>query len=136
MLVDTGVLFAAISGRDKWHGTSVDLLLKATEPLITTTAVMTELFHFCQGDSFRKRMAWALFSGGKVVIADITQADLPHLDALMLRYDDRPMDFADATLVHVAGRENISSILTIDHDDFETYRFGRNRKFRILPPRH
>ena len=26
-------------------------------------------------------------------------------------------------------------VLTIDHDDFETYRFGRNRKFRIAPGR-
>jgi predicted nucleic acid-binding protein len=53
----------------------------------------------------------------------------------MARYADRPMDFADATLVHVAGREGLRSILTIDHDDFETYRIGRNAKFRILPER-
>lgn len=53
----------------------------------------------------------------------------------MLRYADRPMDFADATLVHVAGRENIRAILTIDHDDFETYRFGRNRAFDFHPRR-
>ena len=53
----------------------------------------------------------------------------------MHRYADRPMDFADATLVHVAEREGLSTILTIDHDDFETYRIGRNAKFRILPIR-
>ena len=53
----------------------------------------------------------------------------------MLKYADRPMDFTDATLVHVAGREGIADILTIDHGDFETYRFGRNRKFRIAPGR-
>ena len=53
----------------------------------------------------------------------------------MLRYADRPMDFADATLVHVAEREGLKTILTIDHDDFETYRIGRNAKFRILPAR-
>ena len=53
----------------------------------------------------------------------------------MTRYADRPMDFADATLVHIAEREKISTILTIDHDDFETYRIGRNKRFRILPAR-
>ena len=53
----------------------------------------------------------------------------------MHRYADRPMDFADATLVHVAEREGLRTILTIDHDDFETYRIGRNAKFRILPAR-
>jgi predicted nucleic acid-binding protein len=45
------------------------------------------------------------------------------------------MDFADATLVHVAEREKLRTILTIDRADFETYRIGRNAKFRILPAR-
>ena len=53
----------------------------------------------------------------------------------MKRYRDRPMDYADATLVHVAEREALSTILTIDHDDFETYRIGKKRRFRIVPVR-
>ena len=68
-------------------------------------------------------------------MASIANRELPALDALMARYADRPMDFADATLVHVAEREGLKTILTVDHDDFETYRIGRNAKFRILPER-
>jgi hypothetical protein len=44
-------------------------------------------------------------------------------------------DFADATLVHLAARASLSLILTIDHDDFETYRIGGRKKFTILPAR-
>jgi hypothetical protein len=44
-------------------------------------------------------------------------------------------DFADATLVHLAARKSLSLILTIDHDDFETYRIGGRKKFTILPAR-
>lgn len=65
----------------------------------------------------------------------ILTGDLRALDTLMHRYADRPMDFADATLVHVAEREGLRTILTIDHSDFETYRIGRRAKFRILPAR-
>jgi hypothetical protein len=36
----------------------------------------------------------------------------------MSRYSDLPMDFADATLVHLAGRESIQHILTIEQTDF------------------
>jgi predicted nucleic acid-binding protein len=54
---------------------------------------------------------------------------------LMARYAERPMDFADATLVHVAQRDGLNTILTIDRSDFETYRIGRSAKFRILPAR-
>lgn len=79
--------------------------------------------------------AWRYFADGIVNLAPISEADLPAIELLMRRYADRPMDFADATLVHVAGREGIADILTIDRDDFETYRFGRNRKFRIEPAR-
>jgi uncharacterized protein len=48
---------------------------------------------------------------------------------------DRPMDFADATLVHLARREDLTMIFTIDHNDFETYRIEGKRRFRILPDR-
>ena len=39
----------------------------------------------------------------------------------MKRYPDRPMDFADATLVRLAQREGLTTVFTVDHDDFETY---------------
>lgn len=53
----------------------------------------------------------------------------------MLRYADRPMDCADATLVLLAERESLSDILTVDHDDFDTYRIGGRRRFNIAPAR-
>jgi uncharacterized protein len=51
----------------------------------------------------------------------------------MSRYWDRPMDFADATLVHLAKREALSTIFTVDYADFETYRIDGRRRFRVLP---
>jgi predicted nucleic acid-binding protein len=52
---------------------------------------------------------------------------------LMTRYWDRPMDFADATLVYLAKRESLFQILTVDHADFATYRIEGKRQFRVLP---
>ena len=72
---------------------------------------------------------------GAVTVLPITDDDLPDLEALMDRYQDRPMDFADATLVHLARREALTTIFTIDHDDFETYRIEGKRRFRIVPDR-
>jgi predicted nucleic acid-binding protein len=45
------------------------------------------------------------------------------------------MDFADATLVHLARGEELVTIFTIDHNDFETYRIEGKRRFRIVPNR-
>ncbi len=59
--------------------------------------------------------------------------ELAHIQVLMSRYADRPMDFADATLVYLAKREGLSTIFTVDHNDFETYRIHGRRRFRVLP---
>ena len=92
-------------------------------------------FHLV-GDSARERAAlWASLRSGAVRIGEIAAGDLPALDALMARYGDRAMDFADATLVHLAEREALTDIFTIDHDNFETYRIAGRRRFRIIPAR-
>jgi predicted nucleic acid-binding protein len=52
----------------------------------------------------------------------------------MIRYRDRPRDFADATVVRLAQRESLTTVFTIDHDDFETYRIEGRKRFRIVPP--
>jgi len=40
---------------------------------------------------------------------------------------------ADASLVYVAGREQIETIFTLDRRDFSLYRTGGKRSFPILP---
>jgi predicted nucleic acid-binding protein len=53
----------------------------------------------------------------------------------MSRYADRPMDFADATLVHLAAGKSIETILTVDQTDFSVYRITGKRRFRVLSSR-
>ncbi len=77
--------------------------------------------------------AWQFVRSGAVVLGTIEDAELQSVHGLMSRYWDRPMDFADATLVYLAKRESLSAILTVDHADFATYRIEGKRQFRILP---
>lgn len=135
-LIDTGALLALVNAGDRWHTECLDAYESLRLPLLTTSAVLTETFHH----AMRRRRelrgpTWNFLRLGSIALAPITGADLPALELLMARYADRPMDFADATLVHVANREGLRTILTIDRADFETYRIGRNAKFRILPAR-
>jgi predicted nucleic acid-binding protein len=78
-------------------------------------------------------IAWKFIRSGAVILAAIEYSELPQIHSLMSRYWDRPMDFADATLVHLAKREALSTIFTVDHADFETYRIDGRRRFRVLP---
>lgn len=134
-LVDTGAVLAIANDRDRWHGPCLDALSALRLPLVATTAVLTEVFYFASKQHGLTQRVWEFVREAGITIAPVTDTDMPALELLMHRYADRPMDFADATLVHVAEREVFRTILTIDHDDFETYRIGRNAKFRILPAR-
>jgi predicted nucleic acid-binding protein len=134
-LVDTGAILAFLDRDDEWHKACVEAFRSVPFPLLTTEAVMTEVFHLVIRDFGRIEPAWELFDSATVTIAPLAESDLPELRALMARYHDCPMDFADATLVHIANRQSISLILTIDHDDFETYRLSGNKRFTIQPSR-
>lgn len=97
--------------------------------------MLTELFHLIGRFPLQRAVVRDFLHSGTITVLPIDDADLPELEALMDRYADRPMDFADATLVRLAEREALTTIFTIDHDDFETYRIGARRRFRIVPGR-
>jgi predicted nucleic acid-binding protein len=77
--------------------------------------------------------AWRLVRSGAIMLAPIESSELPQIHTLMSRYADRPMDFADATLVYLAKREVLSTVFTVDPADFDTYRIEGRRRFRVLP---
>lgn len=132
-LIDTSVILAFLDRRDDWHDICDRLVRTAALPLMTSSAVLTELFHLAARRRVEVDVIWRFLRSGGIEVGSISTFELPEMETLMLRYRDRPMDFADATLVYLARRESLTTILTIDRDDFETYRIEGKRKFRILP---
>lgn len=134
-LGDTGGILALLDRRDHWHEVCFAAFKELRLPLLTSTAVLTELFHLVGDGRHEMERAWSFINCGALAIGAIEQSELPEIHALMTRYSDRPMDFANATLVHLARRESIGTIFTVDRADFETYRVEGRRKFRIVPDR-
>ena len=134
-IVDTGAILAIVARDQEWHEACLAALASVELPLLTTEAVLTEFFHLIAARNLNMNQAWRFVLCGAIAVHSIDDSDLPALHALMSQYKDRPMDFADATLVHLAARESLSLILTVDHDDFETYRIAGRKRFTILPDR-
>lgn len=134
-LVDTGALLALLDRNHRWHEPCVEAFAELPLPLATSAAVLAELFHLIGDADHDRDAAWELLRSGAFVVLPIDDADMPEAERLMAKYADRPMEFADATLVVLAAREELTTIFTIDHDDFETYRIGGRRRFRISPSR-
>jgi hypothetical protein len=118
---------------DQWHEACVETYNHNRLPWLTTEAVLTETFYLVRRNLRDDRAVWVLLRSGAIRMSSISDEELPQIQTLMSQYADRPMDFADATLVHLAARERLTAILTIDHDDFETYRLPGRKRFTILP---
>jgi predicted nucleic acid-binding protein len=134
-LIDTGAILAVLDRDDRWHQPCLEALTSLALPLATSAAVLTELFHLLDDDPRAVAAAWKFLRSGAVMLFPLDDRDLPDIEGLMKRYADRPMDFADATLVHLARRERLNLVFTVDHDDFETYRIEGRTRFRIVPNR-
>jgi predicted nucleic acid-binding protein len=50
---------------------------------------------------------------------------------VLRKYRDRRIDLADACLIRLADEFETADILTLDKD-FEIYRWGKNKPFRLL----
>ena len=133
LLIDTGAMLALLDARDRWHVPCVKAFRQVRLPCLTSEAVLTEVFHLLRRSRMGVDSAWAFIRSGAILIGAIPDSEYPQVRALMDLYADRPMDFADATLVHLAERESVNVILTVDYGDFQTYRIGGRRPFGVLP---
>jgi predicted nucleic acid-binding protein len=132
-LVDTGPLVAYLDASDRAHARVAASLEGFTGELCTTSAVITEAMHFLAAESGGPRLLADLISAASVRIYDLAQA--PELRAavvLMERYADTPMDYADATLVLLAGAIGVADILTLDRRGFASYLIGPRKGFRLV----
>ncbi|MDR2842502.1 MAG: PIN domain-containing protein [Spirochaetaceae bacterium] len=121
VLVDAGPLIALFDKDDRYHRQILAFLRQGRYKFVSTVAVLTEVSYMLnfnidvQVDFYE----WVLQKG--VVLCDITQSDLPRIIQLTRKYADRPMDFADATLVIAAEKTGLRQIISID-SDFDVYR--------------
>jgi len=136
VLIDTGAILALLDKGDRWHLPCRVTIRQLRFPLLTSQAVLTESFHLIRRSRTQMEAVWKLLRSGIIALVTIENSELAHINALMTRYKDRPMDFADATLVHLAERESIQAIFTVDQNDFAVYRIGDRKRFQILPVEH
>jgi predicted nucleic acid-binding protein len=73
------------------------------------------------------------FASGPFHLGALDQGDLPGIRAILGRYRHLNIQLADAALLHLANREGIETVFTLDRRDFGVLRLARNRKLRIIP---
>ncbi len=133
LLLDTGPLVAYLDKKDPAHDEAASCLDGFSGQLHTTSAVITEAMHFVAADINGPALLAEVITARQTRVHDLAQPpDLRAAAPLMTRYSNVPMDYADATLVLLAGRLGVFDILTFDRRGFSTYRTQKRHALRIL----
>jgi predicted nucleic acid-binding protein len=75
---------------------------------------------------------WRWRTAGRLVLHDLTGNEVDRMASLMDKYNDRPMDLADASLVAAAERLGARHIFTLD-SDFHIYRLADGSVLDCVP---
>ena len=133
VLVDAGSMVALLDQGDPRHADCVAAIKEIADPLVTVWPAFTEAMYWPGRPTWRGQKAlWSRLETG-AGLAPLDEDDASRMRELMENYRDLPMDLADAALVRVAEREDVTRIFTLDRRHFSVYRPGRRRRFAILP---
>jgi uncharacterized protein len=133
VLVDAGPLVALLDQSDLHHVACVTALRTLHGPLITVWPAFTEAMYLLGSSWPGQKALWSRVETEALTLAPLDESDATRMRELMEKYRDLPMDLADAALVRIAEREDLTRIFTLDRRHFSVYRPGRRRRFSILP---
>jgi hypothetical protein len=131
-ILDTGPWVALIDRSESNHHKCVQWFKGFSGRLYSTEAVLTEVLYLL---NFSITAQKAAFDFVLELIVEIIPTDIDstrQARALMAKYADLPMDYADATLVTLAENAAVSRIVTLDKKDFSIYRLPGGKSFKIL----
>lgn len=133
VLVDTGPLVAVLNRGDSQHPRCVETLKTIRPPLLTSWPVITEAAWLLRNHHDLLTGLYSLAARGIFRILDISQDELADLQRLMNRYKSLSPQLADLSLVHLAQREGLETVFTLDRRDFSVYRRKGRTGFQLLP---
>jgi predicted nucleic acid-binding protein len=131
-IADTGFIVAFLNRFDGHHEWATEIASKASAPLLTCEAVLSEATFNVASAS----RVMALVHDGLLKIAFDLSQNYEEVLELADRYRDRTPDLADLCLVRMSEIHANLSIVTVDETDFRVYRRNKREVIPILcPPR-
>jgi len=81
-----------------------------------------------------QKALWEFVRKDALILHPPSETEIQRTIRLMEKYNDVPMDLADATLVALAETSNLRQIFTLD-SDFFIYRIDDKEAFEVFPQR-
>ena len=132
-LVDTGPIVAILLESDNHHEACVEQLHQIRGPLLTCWPVLTEAVWLLRAYPQAIRKLLSSFHGRPFELVALGETDLPGIAAILAKYQGLRIQLADASLVHLANREGIEMMFTLDRRDFGVLRLAHGKRLRLIP---
>jgi len=135
IVVDTGVLLAAVSSKDRHHRESAEILAAHAGQLVTPALVIAETSWMIE--SIMGPAAEHLFvtsvADGELGVKDLDANDYRRCAQLIEQYADLGLGLVDASVVAVAERLGITTVATLNRRDFLVVRPRHCEALELLP---
>jgi uncharacterized protein len=135
-LCDTGPLLALVDASlGDEHTRCAQAADHLAVPFIVTWPVITEALYFAgkSGGWPMQEFVWGLLNDQRLFKVHVSSPDeVVRIQEMMEKYEDLPMDLADATLVAAAEVTGIRRVFTLD-SDFRIYRTRDGGTFEVFP---
>lgn len=135
ILADTGPLVAAADAGDDDHEACARLLRSTSGPVLVVPTVIAEVGYLLARSAGPGVEASFLrsFATGDLVVADLDRTDFERMAELVETYADLPLGTTDASVIAVAERLKITTVLTLDRRDFSVVRPRHTAGLELLP---
>jgi predicted nucleic acid-binding protein len=133
LLLDTGILYALADEDDDWHERARDFIRKNRLPLVSPVSVLPEVTYLLRsrlGPDAERTFVESV-AAGEITAENLTAGDLTRCVALLREFGF--LGFVDASVVAVAERLRLRSIVTTDRRDFQRVRPRHTSAFELLP---
>lgn len=135
IIIDTGFFIALLNKNDQYHKIAIKLMnVIPNRQWVSTWPVLTEVCYMLNRDKLYNSVQGVLdlYERGGLKLFQMDTHHMLRMKSLMKKYQNLPIDFADASLILLAEALGHGEILSTDLRDFETYRFKNHQPFTNL----
>ena len=135
IIVDTGPLYALADADDQYHRAVAKFVAATRETLIVPSPVVPEVCYLLGeylGADAETQFLRSLVRQ-ELLLEHFNTKDLARAIEILEQYHDAEFGMVDATVMAMAERLRIQTVLTVDHRDFGMFRPKHCRAFQLVP---
>ncbi|MBD2386961.1 type II toxin-antitoxin system VapC family toxin [Cylindrospermum sp. FACHB-282] len=133
-VADTGFVVALLNRLDTMHSSVTPVYTQQKQILLPQT-VLAEVAYLVGRNAGSATLVAFLkgLSASRFILVHLTDQDVIRVAEILDEYADSRIDFVDASVMAIAERYAIKTILTLDQRDFRLFRPNYCDCFEILP---